>query len=113
MVFFTTPELLEIGRHPLQHRQNAGSPRARKRSIYRRKVRDNYRLHIASTMGQDRHPSRTAIPDHCFRSYRRHPRLQNEKVIVSTGYYDLSNKLNIPGEDRQKYFTIIREPHPF
>ena len=34
-------------------------------------------------------------------------------MIVSTGYYDLSNPLNIPGEELPKVFHYYREPHPF
>jgi len=32
---------------------------------------------------------------------------------VATGYYDLPNLLNIPGEDLPKVFHYYREPHPF
>jgi len=35
------------------------------------------------------------------------------KVIVATGYYDLPNLLDIPGEDLPKVFHYYREPHPF
>ncbi len=35
------------------------------------------------------------------------------KLIVSTGYYDLPNHLNIPGEDLPKVSHYYDEPHPY
>ena len=36
-----------------------------------------------------------------------------KKLILATGYYDLPNMMNIPGEDLPKVFHYYREPHPF
>src|SRR5207237_2097725 len=38
---------------------------------------------------------------------------QARKLIVSTGYYDMANEMNIPGEDLPKVFHYYREPHPY
>jgi len=35
------------------------------------------------------------------------------KVIVATGYYDLPNLMQVPGEDLHKVFHYYREPHPY
>jgi len=35
------------------------------------------------------------------------------KLIVSTGYYDLPNYLNIPGETLPKVMHYYNEPHPY
>ena len=35
------------------------------------------------------------------------------KLIVSTGYYDLPNRLNVPGEDLSKVSHYYDEPHPY
>ncbi len=35
------------------------------------------------------------------------------KLVVATGYYDLPNYLNIPGEDLPKVKHYYHEPHPF
>jgi thioredoxin reductase (NADPH) len=35
------------------------------------------------------------------------------KLIVSTGYYDLPNHMNVSGEDLPKVFHYYREPHPY
>lgn len=34
-------------------------------------------------------------------------------VIVSTGFYDIPNKLNVSGEDLPKVMHYYKEPHPF
>jgi thioredoxin reductase (NADPH) len=38
---------------------------------------------------------------------------RTRKVIVSTGYYDLANQLNLPGEDLPKVSHYYGEPHPY
>ena len=35
------------------------------------------------------------------------------KIVIATGYYDLANQLNIPGEDLEKVFHYYRDPHPY
>jgi thioredoxin reductase (NADPH) len=35
------------------------------------------------------------------------------KVIFSTGYYDIPNPLNCPGEDLPKVLHYYKEPHPY
>jgi len=36
-----------------------------------------------------------------------------KKVIISTGFYDIPNLLNVPGEDLPKVFHYYKEAHPF
>jgi thioredoxin reductase (NADPH) len=38
---------------------------------------------------------------------------RTRKIIVSTGYYDLPNYMNVPGEDLPKVFHYYHEPHPY
>src|SRR5208282_2172960 len=35
------------------------------------------------------------------------------KIVLATGYYDLANRLGVPGEDLEKVFHYYREPHPY
>ena len=35
------------------------------------------------------------------------------KVILATGYYDVANKLDVPGEDLAKVLHYYKEPHPY
>ena len=35
------------------------------------------------------------------------------KVVLATGYYDIPNLLNVPGEDLEKVHHYYKEPHPY
>ena len=112
MTFFTTPELLEIGDIPFTTAHQ--KPTREEALEYYRKVAEHYR------------PACRAISAsrNCYRQGRRFPHhhirptgtifdYQARKLIVSTGYYDLANQLQIPGEDLPKVFHYYREPHPY
>jgi thioredoxin reductase (NADPH) len=112
MTFFTTSELLEIGDIPFP------SPNAKPTRIealeYYRKVAMHYRLdvrayqRVESVTGQDL--SFTVITrDHFDRLHTYIAR----KVVVATGYYDLPNLMNIPGEDQPKVRHYYNDPHPY
>lgn len=112
LVFFTTPELLEIGDIPFNTAHQ--KPTRQEALEYYRRVAEHYELHVRqyqwvkTVTGEDSNFRVTAtdraggIHDYSAR-----------KIIVSTGYYDLSNRLEIPGEDLPKVFHYYREPHPF
>tara|TARA_R110000868_G_scaffold1635_6_gene13093 strand:+ start:7685 stop:8683 length:999 start_codon:yes stop_codon:yes gene_type:complete len=36
---------------------------------------------------------------------------QSKNVIISTGFYDIPNKMNVPGEDLQKVTHYYKDPH--
>jgi thioredoxin reductase (NADPH) len=38
---------------------------------------------------------------------------RSRKLVLSTGYYDIPNYLNVPGEDLPKVLHYYREPHPY
>jgi thioredoxin reductase (NADPH) len=112
MVFFTTPELLEIGDIPFST-ANA-KPNRLEALEYYRKVAEHYRLdvrqyqRVETVTGKDNSFHITtcdrqgSVYDYSCR-----------KVVVSTGYYDRANLLRVPGEDLPKVFHYYREPHPF
>ena len=112
MVFFTTPELLEIGDIPFTTAQQ--KPTREEALEYYRKVAAHYRVDVRqyewvkTVLGKDENFSITAT-DRAGRPHDYHTR----KVIVSTGYYDLANELGIPGEDLPKVSHYYREPHPY
>src|SRR5437899_99930 len=112
MIFFTTPELLEIGDIPFTTAQQ--KPTREEALEYYRKVTEHYRLDVRqyewvkTVMGQDGNFSITATD----RAGRPHD-YRTRKVIVSTGYYDLANELCIPGEDLPKVSHYYGEPHPY
>ena len=112
MIFFTTPELLEIGDIPFT---TANQKPTREEALeYYRKVAEHYHLDlrqyewVKTVMGEDGNFSITATD----RAARPHDYL-TKKVIVSTGYYDMANRLHIPGEDLPKVSHYYAEPHPY
>ena len=112
MVFFTTPELLEIGDIPFATANM--KPNRQEALEYYRKVTDHYQLKVLqyhwvkTVTGEDGNFRVTATDRlggiHDFNA---------KKIIVSTGYYDLANMLQIPGEDLPKVFHYYHEPHPY
>jgi thioredoxin reductase (NADPH) len=107
LVFFTTPELLEIGDIPMTSlNEKPGRTEALK---YYRRVADHYKLNIHQyerVLGFDG-------PDGNFiiRTEKHHYRAR--KIILASGYYDIPNKLNVPGEDLDKVIHYYREAHPY
>lgn len=112
MVFFTTPELLEIGDIPFTTAQQ--KPTREEALEYYRKVAEHYHVDVRqyewvkTVMGEDGDFIISAS-DRAGRAYD----YRAKKVIVSTGYYDLANQLHIPGEDLPKVSHYYREPHPY
>ena len=107
MVFFTTPELLEIGGLPMTSlNEKPGRTEALK---YYRRAAEHYQLDIhqyervLKIEGDDRDfQVRTTKAEYAAR-----------KIILATGYYDLPNMLNVPGEDLDKVIHYYKEPHPY
>jgi thioredoxin reductase (NADPH) len=112
MIFFTTPELLEIGDIPF----STANPKPNRLEAleYYRKVTEHYNLDVRQyqqvemVLGGDNDFHLTT----CDRLGRVNDYICR-KVIVSTGYYDRANVLNVPGEDLPKVFHYYREPHPY
>jgi len=112
MTFFTTSELLEIGDIPFPS-PNA-KPTRNEALEYYRKVAMFYKLDIRAyqrveeVSGEDlSFTLRTVDPygrRHCYAA---------RKVVVATGYYDLPNLMNIPGEDLPKVRHYYNDPHPY
>jgi thioredoxin reductase (NADPH) len=112
MTFFTTPELLEIGDMPFSS-PNQKPTRAEALEYYR-KVAQHYALDVrlyemvAAVTGADGNFS-----VHTTDNFGRKHVHRARKLIVSTGYYDLPNKLGIPGEDLSKVHHYYNDPHPY
>jgi thioredoxin reductase (NADPH) len=112
MSFFTTPELLEIGNIPMT---SMGEKPTRGEALkYYRRVADHFKLivrqyeRVLAIEGEDGgFQVRSEDRKHCPHVY--HAR----KAIIATGYYDVPNLLNIPGESSPKVFHYYREPHPY
>jgi thioredoxin reductase (NADPH) len=101
MLFFTTPELLEIGDIPFTTARQ--KPTREEALEYYRKVTEHYHLDIRQYEWVNTATDRAGRP-HDYRT---------RKVIVSTGYYDLANQLCIPGEDLPKVSHYYGDAHPY
>ncbi len=112
MTFFTTPELLEIGDIPFPSANQ--KPTRHEALEYYRKVSEHYELDVRqyerveaiSGSDGDFHVKTRNLHGKCLE-------YSAKKLILATGYYDLPNLMNIPGEDLPKVFHYYREPHPF
>jgi thioredoxin reductase (NADPH) len=112
MVFFTTPELLEIGELPLVC--SAEKPTRGEALKYYRKAAEHYalelRLYERVTRLEGHNGDFTVVTKTekgMQQSYR------GKKVAVATGYYDLPNPLCVPGEDLPHVSHYYTEPHPY
>jgi thioredoxin reductase (NADPH) len=112
MTFFTTPELLEIGDIPFPSPH--AKPNRNEALEYYRKVADHYDLDIR----QYRLVESVSGSDGDFRvltrdKFGRESLYRTRKLIVATGYYDLPNYMNIPGEEMPKVLHYYDDPHPY
>ena len=112
MTFFTTPELLEIGGIPMTSIRE--KPTRTEALKYYRRVAEHFALDIhqyervEGIDGQDGgFTVRTVDRFGCPRQYGA------RKAILATGYYDLPNRLGVPGDDLAKVIHYYKEPHPY
>jgi len=112
MVFFTTPELLEIGNIPMTSLNE--KPNRHEALKYYRRVADHYKLNIndyervENITGEDG-AFLVSTTDRlgCHQAYH------TRKIVLATGYYDVPNLLNVPGEELSKVLHYYKEPHPY
>jgi thioredoxin reductase (NADPH) len=110
MVFFTTPELLEIGNLPLVCA--AEKPTRNESLKYYRKAAEHYGLElrlferVLRVEGSDgKFTVVTKAENDSEKKYRA------KKIVVATGYYDLPNRLGVPGEDLPHVSHYYTEAH--
>jgi thioredoxin reductase (NADPH) len=117
MIFFTTPELLEIGGLPLV--SPFEKPTRLEALRYYRRVVETHDLQVTTgeavltvepdpVPGEETHFVLETRTDRGVRRAR-HARA----VILAIGYYDHPNLLNIPGEDLPHVSHYYTEAHPF
>jgi thioredoxin reductase (NADPH) len=112
MTFFTTPELLEIGDMPFSSPNQ--KPTRSEALEYYRKVAEHYALNVLQYHTVQRVAgSDGAFAVHAQDQFGRARLLHARKLVVATGYYDLPNYLDLPGEGLPKVKHYYHEPHPF
>ena len=112
MTFFTTPELLEIGNIPMTSLND--KPNRTEALKYYRRVADHFQLDVRQYERVDRiegednaFQADTTDRLGCHRVYRA------RKIVLATGYYDVPNPLNVPGEELDKVLHYYKEAHPY
>ena len=112
MSFFTTPELLEIGNIPMTSLNE--KPNRTEALKYYRKVAEHFHLNIHQYEKVDRisgedNAFEVAATDRLGANHVYRVR----KIVLSTGYYDVPNLLNVPGEELDKVRHYYKEAHPY
>lgn len=107
MVYFSTSERLEIGNVPFV--SHGDKPTRRESLEYYRRVADSWKLKINTY-------EKVESIEHSgneFKVITNKDTYSVNKVIISTGFYDQPNYLNIPGEDKPKVKHYFDEAHPY
>lgn len=110
MVFFTTPELLEIGGYPFVSPHE--KPTRQEALRYYRRVTDASGINLAlgetvSAITRQESGTFTVMSEGDGGRRQR----SAAAVIVATGAYDVANMLGVPGEDLPHVSHYYREPH--
>ncbi|SDC45251.1 thioredoxin reductase (NADPH) [Melghirimyces thermohalophilus] len=110
MQFFSTPELLEIGGVPFI---TSGKPSRMEALKYYRATAEAYDLNIHTY-------ERVTGVDRDGETFRVHTEKKGEsrtyttsRLVLSTGYYDSPNRLDVPGGDLPKVHHYYKEGHPY
>jgi thioredoxin reductase (NADPH) len=118
MVFFTTPELMEIGGMPFVSPYD--KPTRLEALRYYRRVSDAFKLDIffdETVVAITRDPALPesggsfAVDTLSARGVRRS--VHGRTVVVATGAYDVPNRIGVPGEDLPHVSHYYTQPHPF
>ncbi len=105
MQFFSSSEKLEIDEIPFISKE-AKPKRNEALEYYRRIVTsNNLNIHLFENV--------TSIEkkEDVFEVETKKQKYKAKNVIIATGFYDLPNKLNVPGEDLAKVSHYYKDPH--
>ena len=112
MQFFTTPERMEIGDIPMTIADTKPS-RVEALKYYRKAV-EHYAIEtrlyerVERTEGRDGN-----FTVHTKDEYGKPHQYHGRKIIIATGYYDLPNRLGVPGEELPHVSHYFTDPHPY
>ncbi|MEO6212691.1 MAG: YpdA family putative bacillithiol disulfide reductase [Vicinamibacterales bacterium] len=117
MIFFTTPELMEIGGLPFTSPHD--KPSRLEALRYYRRATDTYSLNIAFdervlAIQREAAPDARgsfAVDSQSARGVRRSVHARH--IVLATGAYDVPNLLGISGEELPHVSHYYTQPHPF
>ena len=107
MSFFSTSERLEIGGVPFV--SIAAKPTRPEALEYYRRVTVNYDLNIRlfeNVLSVEKE-------NDLFKITTSKQYYHAKNIIIATGFYDIPNKMNIPGEELAKVEHYYRDPHKY
>jgi thioredoxin reductase (NADPH) len=116
MIFFTTPELLEIGGLPLV--SPFEKPTRLEALRYYRRVADTHAIDIeydveVLAVGREPHEGDEIFAVDAISRGEATATVRGRHVILAIGYYDHPNLLGVPGEDLPHVRHYYTEAHPF
>jgi thioredoxin reductase (NADPH) len=112
MVFFTTPELMEIGGLPFTSPND--KPTRMEALRYYRRATDTYKLDIAfdeTVASMTREQDGFVVETQSAR--RQNRTIESRAVVLATGAYDFPNMIGVPGEDLPHVSHYFTSPHPY
>jgi len=112
MVFFTTPELMEIGGLPFTSPND--KPSRMEALRYYRRATDTYKLDVVfdeTVESISREGDAFVVEAQDKWKKRRTQRART--VVLATGAYDFPNLMGIPGEDLPHVSHYFTAPHPY
>jgi len=101
MTFFTTPERLEIGNHPLVC---AGAKATREEAL-------KYYRGVVRVEGLRVRPYTKLLEKNLIETRLGRESMTWDKLVLATGYFDHVNRLGVPGEDLPHVRHYFDEPH--
>lgn len=107
MEFFSTPDLIEIGGHPFP--VQGYKPTREEGLEYYRGVTAREGLDVRlyeQVLEVHGHHGKFSVVTSRGQHLARH-------IVVSTGFFDVANRLGVPGEDLSKVAHYYREPYPY
>ncbi|WP_423145964.1 YpdA family putative bacillithiol disulfide reductase [Rubrolithibacter danxiaensis] len=105
MTFFSTSEKLEIGNVPFV--SNNPKPVRSEALEYYRRVAFTYNLNLQLF----EEVKNVLKQDAVFQIKTSKSVYHSKNIIIATGFYDIANKMNVPGEDLPKVKHYYKDPH--
>src|SRR6187401_2493245 len=112
MVFFTTPELMEIGGLPFTSPND--KPSRMEALRYYRRATDTYKLEVVfdETVESISREGEVFVVE-AQDKWKKRRSQRARAVVLATGAYDFPNLMGVPGEDLPHVSHYFTAPHPF